>query len=304
MLYITNQQVSALITERDARAAMRTAFAGMAAGAQQARVRCAADGVTLSSMGAVIPALGVSGIKAYTTIKGQFRFLITLFSNADGRPLAVIEGDSMTGLRTAAATALAVEELARPDARTLSILGTGVQAAAHVAALTQVHRFDRILVAGLPPTAPFAAQMRAVSGLPVDEVTLREAVQRGEVIVCATRASEPIVFGADLAPGTLVAAIGSSKPDCRELDDEALGRAATIVVEWKEQARREAGDLLLCRPGTFDWDRVLELGDLLAPGPVRQRLPEDIVVYKAVGIGMEDIALAALAYQRQLTAGN
>lgn len=299
MKFISNEQISELITTEDAIGAMREAFAGAAEGAHQGRVRTSAsNGVMLSMMGAVIPGAGIAGAKVYTTIKGQFKFVIVLFSTETGAPLATIEGDTMTGLRTAAATAVACDALARPDVEVLSVIGTGVQARSHVPALLQVRKFKEVLVAGLSGQQALADEITRTLGVPARVVSIDDAARNADVLATVTRATTPLFDGNLLRPGTFVAAVGASKANVRELDDTAIKRAAALVVEWKPQAQTEAGDLVQCAPGTFDWNNVWELAQAVDGSMGYQRKADDIVVYKAIGIGLEDVALAGLAYRK------
>lgn len=299
MKFISNEQISELITTEDAIGAMREAFAGAADGAHQGRVRTSAsNGVMLSMMGAVIPGAGIAGAKVYTTIKGQFKFVIVLFSTETGAPLATIEGDTMTGLRTAAATAVACDALARPDVEVLSVIGTGVQARSHVPALLQVRKFKEVLVAGLSGQQALADEITRTLGVPARVVSIDDAARNADVLATVTRATTPLFDGNLLRPGTFVAAVGASKANVRELDDTAIKRAAALVVEWKPQAQTEAGDLVQCAPGTFDWNNVWELAQAVDGSMGYQRKADDIVVYKAIGIGLEDVALAGLAYRK------
>ncbi|WDZ95944.1 ornithine cyclodeaminase family protein [Herbaspirillum sp. WKF16] len=299
MKFLSNQQISELLTTEGAIASMREAFAGAADGAHQGRVRTSAsNGVMLSMMGAVIPAAGIAGAKVYTTIKGQFKFVIQLFSTETGAPLCTIEGDTMTGLRTAAATAVACDALARPDAAVLSVIGTGVQARSHVPALLQVRKFKEVLVAGLSGQQELAEEITRTLGVPARVVEIDEAARSADVLVTVTRAATPLFDGKLLRPGAFVAAVGASKANVRELDDTAIARAAALFVEWKPQARQEAGDLVQCAPGTFDWDQVMELAQAVDGSAPYQRGADDIVIYKAIGIGLEDVALAGLAYRK------
>lgn len=299
MKFLSNQQISELLTTEDAIASMREAFAAAADGAHQGRVRTtASNGVMLSMMGAVIPAAGIAGAKIYTTIKGQFKFVIQLFSTDTGAPLCTLEGDTMTGLRTAAATAVACDALARPDAQVLSVIGTGVQARSHIPALLQVRSFKEVLVAGLSGQQELADQVSRTLGVAARVVSIDEAAAQADVLVTVTRASTPLFDGKLLRAGTFVAAVGASKANVRELDDTAIGRAAALFVEWKPQAQQEAGDLVQCAPGVFDWAQVMELAQAVDGSMPYQRKPEDIVIYKAIGIGLEDVALAGLAYRK------
>ena len=299
MKLITNQQVSELVTTADAVQAMRAAFLAAGNSAQQARVRAtAANGVMLSMMGAVIPDAGIVGAKVYTTIKGQFKFVITLFSSITGAPLATIEGDTMTGLRTAAATAVACDALARKEVDVLAVIGTGVQARSHIPALLQVRSFKEILIAGLSGQQELADEVTATYGVPARVVSVDDAARQADVLVTVTRASTPLFAGELIKPGAFVAAVGASKATVRELDDTAIKRAAALVVEWKPQAQVEAGDLVQCAPGTFSWDAVWELGQAVDGSMGYVREAQDIVIYKAIGIGLEDVALAGLAYRK------
>lgn len=299
MKFLSNQQISELLTTEDAIASMREAFAGAAEGAHQGRVRTSAsNGVMLSMMGAVIPGAGIAGAKVYTTIKGQFKFVILLFSTDTGAPLATIEGDTMTGLRTAAATAVACDALARADAEVLSVIGTGVQARSHVPALLQVRKFKQVLVAGRSGQQALADEITRTLGVPARAVEIDEAAASADVLVTVTRSATPLFDGKLLRPGAFVAAVGASKANVRELDDTAIKRASALVVEWKPQAQQEAGDLVQCAPGTFDWNNVMELAQAVDGSMPYQRKPEDIVLYKGIGIGLEDVALAGLAYRK------
>ena len=290
MLLITESQVAAVLTPATARQALHEAFVQMGRGQASVLARHRAAGeldgasLALSAMGAVMPAAGVMGTKVYSTRNGQFQFVVTLFSAATGLPLATLEANELTRLRTSAATAVAADALARPDAKVLAIFGAGTQARAHAEALMLVRRFERVLVCARSGGAEFAASIGA------EVVDAATAAREADVIVTATRSSEALFDGALVKPGAFVAAVGSSKPAARELDDALLSRAALIVVEWKTAAEAEAGEFNRAAPGVISAERVFELGALLVnPKP---RHPDDIVVYKSVGIGLEDVAIA------------
>ncbi len=291
MLLITESQVAAVLTPTTARQALHEAFVQMGRGQASVLARHRAAGeldgasLALSAMGAVMPAAGVMGSKVYSTRNGQFQFVVTLFSAVTGLPLATLEANELTRLRTSAATAVAADALARPDAKVLAIFGAGTQARAHAEALMLVRKFERVLICARSGGAEFAA---GIAGAEV--VDAATAAREADVIVTATRSSEALFDGALVKPGAFVAAVGSSKPSARELDDAVLSRAARIVVEWKTAAEAEAGEFKRAAPGVIKPERVFELGALLAdPTP---RHPDDIVVYKSVGIGLEDVAIA------------
>jgi len=299
MQLITESQVAQTLTQPAAAlAALRQAFVQLGRGeaAVLARGRAAAthEGAALmvSAMGAVLAGSGVLGTKVYSTRNGQFQFVITLFDSATGAPLATLEANELTRVRTSLTTALAVDALAAPDAKVLAIFGAGTQARAHAEAIRPLRAFERVLVCARngAAAAEFAAQIGGAEV--VDAAT---AARTADVIVTATRASEPLFDGALVKPGAFVAAVGSSKPVARELDDALLARAAAIVVEWLPAAQAEAGELVRAAPGVIAPERLKELGSLLLAPPARD--PQAITVYKSVGIGLEDVALADLVYR-------
>jgi ornithine cyclodeaminase len=295
MRLITEVDVASVLDPDSAVATLRAAFAqhGLGQAKVLARHRATAtqDGnaLAVSTMGAILDADGglpaVLGTKVYSSRNGKYNFLVSLFSADTGAALATLEANEFTRLRTAAASAVAADLLALPDARTLTLFGAGIQARAHAQALIRVRRFERVLVCARSGAEVFAAELGAQV---VDAAT---AAAEADVIVTATRSATPLFDGGLVKPGALVAAVGSSTRAARELDDTLLARAALIAVEWRTAAELEAGDLVNSTP-----DRWTELGELLVTP--RPRGPQDIVVYKSVGIGLEDVALARLVAHR------
>jgi ornithine cyclodeaminase len=173
-----------------------------------------------------------------------------------------------------------------------------VQARAHAEALLLTHPFERVLVAGRAAAPEFANWVQTELGVEAAAVDASTAAHEADVICTATRSTEPLFDGALVRPGAFVVAVGSSKPAARELDDTLLARADLIVVEWLAAAQAEAGEFARAAPGTIDPARVTELGKLLVKGRSFERRPHDIIVYKSVGIGLEDVALANLVWQK------
>jgi ornithine cyclodeaminase len=306
MRLISEADVAAVLDPDSAVAALRAAFAQHGRGQAQvlARHRATAsrDGASLaiSAMGAILDGEGslpaVLGTKVYSARNGRYHFLVSLFSADTGAALATLEANEFTRLRTAAASAVAADLLALPTVQTLSIFGAGIQAQAHAEALVRVRRFERVLVCARSGGEAFAAGLQRALGVPVSVVEAETAAAEGDVIVTATRSAVPLFDGARVKPGAFVAAVGSSTRTARELDDTLLGRAALVAVEWHTAAQQEAGDLVLAAPGVIAPDRLVELGELLVTP--RPRGAQDIVVYKSVGIGLEDVALARLVAHR------
>lgn len=306
MRLISEADVATVLDPDSAVAALRAAFAQHGRGQAQvlARHRATAsrDGASLaiSAMGAILdgegPLPAVLGTKVYSARNGRYHFLVSLFSADTGEAIATLEANEFTRLRTAAASAVAADLLALPAVSTLSIFGAGIQAQAHAEALVRVRRFERVLVCARSGGEAFAASLQHALSLPVSVADAATAAAEGDVIVTATRSAVPLFDGALVKPGAFVAAVGSSTRTARELDDTLLGRAAQVVVEWHTAAQQEAGDLVMAAPGVIAPERVVELGEwLVAPRP---RGPQDIVVYKSVGIGLEDVALARLVAHR------
>lgn len=300
MQHITDEQIDRLVSPEDAQQAMFEAFSsfGEQRAAMQERIRTEAGGIKLSTLGAVIPDLQVAGAKVYTTINGQFSFVILLFSTEDGRPLASFDAAAITRLRTAACSVIAARHLVGRVPATLAILGAGAQGLAHARQMTAAFPLRRIKVFSPGVDSGRTEQLARCCGIPVEFVGADEAVVDADIVVTASRSATPLFAGASLKPGAFVAAVGSSLPHTRELDDDALARAVAVVVEWRPQSLREAGDIVLRASHVRDDDKIVELADVVT-GKVRPRCnDDDIVIYKSVGVGLQDVALAGLAFRR------
>ncbi len=226
---------------------------------------------------------------------------ILLLDPASGAPLAILDGRLITEMRTAAVTAVSVELLARPEARRLAILGSGVQAGSHLRALALVRDLESVRVWSRTAghAARFAQEMAGAARCPVEPAgTVREAMRGADIVVAVTAAREPIVRAAWLEPGMHLCAIGSSARDMRELDAEAVARCR-VFVDSRAAAEVEAGDLLLARAeGLIGPAHVAaELGEVAGGAPGR-RSPGEITLFKSLGLAVEDVAAARLAVER------
>ncbi len=298
MLHITDKMIDDVISPTQAQNVLRNAFLNHACGkaAMQARIRTEAEGIKLSTLGAVLPEQGVVGAKVYTTIEGQFNFVILLFSSKTGKPLATLDAGSLTRIRTAACSVLAARALAGTYARTLGVFGVGVQGQEHVVQMAESFRLDQVLIADPYADESIAQRLAERTNVAVKFAEMEEIASASDIIVTASRSQTPVFSGKLLKHGAFVADIGSSLTTTRELDDHTLGRAQTIVVEWKHQAMAEAGDLVQAESTLLSEDKLVELASVLS-GERQRRSDDEIFVYKAVGVGLEDIALAGLAYQ-------
>lgn len=242
MRLLTNVDVERLLTPADALGAVRAAFTELESGtaAIQARERTQVGDVKLTTLGAVLAGDGVLGAKVYSTVAGRFTFLVVLFAADDGRRLAVLESDALTRLRTAAASVLAAQLLARAAAKRLVVFGSGVPAQGHVSAFSDAFELETITVvsrsAGSPPLA------WGHDGQPLTVTNdASTALAGADLVVTATRSMTPLFPCALLPDGTHVSAVGTSRPEARELDSEIYPRAAAVVVEWLPQAPPRSG---------------------------------------------------------------
>lgn len=300
MLHITDAMIDELVDAQSAQQAVREAFAwfGKGEAAMQARERTEAGGLKLSTLGAVIPGQGFAGAKIYTTNQGRFDFVILLFSTEDGRALATLQANAITRLRTAATSLVAAGHLARRDARRMVLYGAGVQGQAHARQFARAYPLEWIAVSSPHADDALLREMEHACGVPVRRCPDRAPIEEADIIVTATRAKTPLFEGARLQPGVFVAAIGSSLPHTRELDDDALAKTDLIAVEWLAQTRREAGDLVMADAGLDLESRYAELGDLVTGSRPGRSNDGQITLFKSVGVGLEDVALAGLAYRR------
>jgi len=243
---------------------------------------------------------GYLAMKQYTYVRGKMRFLVPLYEITSGDLLALIEADYMGQLRTGAASGVATKYLARSDARVAGIIGTGGQARTQLEAVAAARKLESVRAYGRDPERreKFSKEMAQRLGLLVTSVgSAAEAVRGADIVSSATTASQPVVSGADLSPGTHINAIGANHAHKRETDDEAVAKAGIVVVDSVEQSRIEAGDLILSFKGDeARWSRVKKLSDLVAGKTNRRTSASEITLFKSNGIASWDLAVALKVY--------
>jgi len=292
VMFLNEERVGGLLRWDRLIAAMETALAGFSLGRVLQPVRnmlTIEEGKRyLGIMPAVAEdAMGAKLVSFYpgnagTRVPTHLAMIILLRPDT-GEPLAVMDGRLITEMRTAAVSAAATRRLAAPDSRVLALLGSGVQARAHLEALQQVRHFEEVRV--WSRTAEHAerfARLHKTKAMPAES-----AVRGADVVVTATAALQPILKGAWLKPGAHVNAVGAPRPDWRELDDLAM--ASTLIVDSREAVLKESGDVILSKAEIY-----AEIGEIFAgvkPAPVSAT-----TVFKSVGIAVEDIAAAKLVY--------
>jgi ornithine cyclodeaminase/alanine dehydrogenase-like protein (mu-crystallin family) len=249
----------------------------------------------------MMPASGSSGVgvKLVTLTEGNparglplIHALYVLFDARSQAPRLLVDGAALTAIRTAAVSAVATRHLARPTAHRLVIFGAGVQAKAHLEAMPVVRPIDEVVIvtrgrdAGDALVAGAVAMgLRASLGSP-------EAVSTADVVCTCTTASEPVFSGEMLAAGAHVNAVGAYRPDTRELDTETI-RRARVVVETREAALEEAGNLLVpISEGAIGPDHIVaDLQEVVRGASVRTA-DDDVTVFGSVGLAFEDLVVA------------
>lgn len=222
-------------------------------------------------------------IKVVSIVPGNPAGLVVVFGR-DGSPLGLVDGPTLTAIRTGAGSGLATRLLARDDAKTLAMIGSGAMAFDQIEAVRAVRDIRKILVWSRTPENARALADR-VGGEAATDVDI--AVRMADIVSCATPATEPLFSDASVRPGTHVNAVGAFTPEMAELDGKLL-RRAYVVVDDREAAAAEAGDLI--RAGR---DPDATMRDLLAG--TRPQIGEDVTVFKSVGIAAQDVAAAVRA---------
>ena len=265
------------------------------------------DNALLHYMAAGDPVHGFIGMKIYTSVRGTVRFMVPLFRSATGEMAALIEADALGQIRTGAATGVATKYLANADARFAGIIGTGYQARTQLEAVAAVRRLERVRAFGRDPErrAQFCREMSARIGIEVEPVESGEKAVRGaDIVVTATSAMKIVLEGRWLSPGVHVNAIGANWAQKRELDDVAVTRADAIVVDSIEQAKMEAGDLILSFANDVArWDAVRELGAIVAGKIPGRTGPNQITLFKSNGIATWDLAVAVRVFKLAVARG-
>jgi ornithine cyclodeaminase/alanine dehydrogenase-like protein (mu-crystallin family) len=280
--------------------AFRELAAGEAMNTPRSRIVLPEQRGVLHVLTAAAPRQGVLGYKSYTAFREGVRFAVMLYSSEDGRPLAMVEADWLGQVRTGAASGLATRYLARQEANFVAIIGTGGQARTQLLAVCAVRDVRTVRAYGRDAgrLKAFCEEMEQQLGVEVQPAgSAQEAVHEAEIVVTATTAREPVVAGAWLQLGTHVNAMGSNWATRRELDDEAVERSAIVAVDDPEQAKLEAGDLVLAAAaGHFAFERAIPLAAIVGGATAGRDTPEDITLFKSLGIGLEDVAVAKHVY--------
>ncbi len=308
MLLLSRRDVEGLLDLDLLRAEIATALAELSSGRASVPTRIAAIVSEKDALLAVMPAYLPKSRALTTKLVSLFprntdrpthQAVIVVFDPANGTPIAFMDGEAITAARTAAASALSTDLLARREAAVLAVLGTGVQARAHLRAVPRVRRFEEILVAGRDRAKAEALAKDLAPDLPVRAVgSFADAVSAADVVCATTHSPDPVVRRAWLGDGTHVCSVGYNTAG-REIDEDTIADAR-VVVESRAAALAPppggANDLLWpIRDGRITAEHIhAELGEIVAGSRPGRTDPAQITVYKSVGVAVEDAAAAAL----------
>lgn len=306
-LYLSGDDMRALATHDVTMAAARAAVEAERAGRTVVPPRM--DVNLERGFLRVMPAAfnDLMGLKVMTLVRGLgTRYLILLYSQTTGELLAMLDADEVTRLRTAATTAFAGELLAPRGAEQLALIGSGFEAEGHLRAFARLWPLREVLVhsRNAQRREAFAARMADELGIAVRPVaTTAEAIGAAPVSVLATKATAPVVDGAEFRSGAVVLSIGSTRPDLRELDQATFRRAATLLVDDARQVQLESGDVidgLAC--GALTDERIVGMA-AAADRRFAADGERDLLVFKSVGTATQDLALASTAVEAAQAAG-
>jgi alanine dehydrogenase len=303
-LLLTETDVQSILTMPLAIEAVEDSFRRLADGRAllHSRQRLHVPGKSyLHYMAAADSTTGYMGLKIYTSSREGLRFLVPLFQAESGDMVALIEANYLGQMRTGAASGVATRVLARTEARTIGIIGTGLQARTQLEAIAQVRKIESIRAFGRDSgkREQFARDMSERLKIPVAAAgSAEEAVRNADVVVTSTTSTNPVLEGRWLTPGMHMNAIGANFPNRRELDDEAVRRSHVIAADSREQSKLEAGDLIrFFGDDDLRWSTVAELAGIVAGQVPGRTSPDQITLFRSNGIATEDIVVAGRIYE-------
>ncbi len=290
MFYFTESDIQELLPITEAIRMMRLAFAALAQGRAQNQPRrrlILESGSVLHSMAGAVG--NYFGTKFYATNpRYGAHFYFFLYDAKTASPLAMMEANYLGQIRTGAASGYATDLLANPQATTLAIIGSGFQARTQLHAIRAVRPIQTVRVWS---RSEEKRQKFAEESAVTAASSAEEAVRGAHIVVTATNAKEPVLESGWISDGTLINAMGSNVRNRRELPADLVKRAGLVAVDSLEQAKIEAGDLILAE----SWDNVVELENVKAHYD-----PNRVTIFKSIGLGVEDVAAGAFIYERAL----
>jgi ornithine cyclodeaminase/alanine dehydrogenase-like protein (mu-crystallin family) len=271
------------------------------------RARCQTDHAMLHVMSAAVKTLGIMGYKAYTTSKKGTHFHVALYDGKTGSQTALIQADYLGQVRTGAASGVATQYMARPDAQEVGLFGSGKQARTQLQAICTVRKVRRVQVYSLNEERrrQFAREMTDLCQCDVEPVPRPEmAAEDKDIVITATTSREPVLNGHWIAEGTHLNVVGSNFLGKAEVDAVTVRRCESIVVDSKDQARLEAGDFVAAlEEGSIHWADIHELGQVIVGRYTGRAHSQDVTLFKSLGLALEDIVVAARVVAKAQAAG-
>ncbi|ASA23722.1 ornithine cyclodeaminase family protein [Paenibacillus donghaensis] len=314
MLVISQKEVVELLSMEGCIDAMEAVLADLATGQAMQSLRQMlplAEGNLLGLMPGYLRRDGLAGAKLITISPGNHsrglpshQGVVTLFDASSGVIKAIMDGQKITAIRTAAVSAAATRHLARADAEVLAILGTGEQAASHLEAMLQVRELRQVRIWGRTPSKAAAWQAEMSSRFSVEITvcaTVREAVAGADIICAVTAATEPVLLREWVKPGAHINAVGACRPTDRELDSELVAQSR-LYVDSVESAAGESGDYLIpLAEGAIPQDHIVgEIGAVFSGQLTGRATDSEITLFKSLGLAVEDLAAAQYIYNKAL----
>ncbi|WP_027365357.1 ornithine cyclodeaminase family protein [Desulfotruncus alcoholivorax] len=239
--------------------------------------------------------------------------LVVMLDGTTGKPVAAMEGGHLTALRTGAASGVATRYLARADANTVAVIGTGVQARTQLLAVCSVRNVKQVLVYDVNPemAALYASEMQVqLNNLLGKEVAVtvavssRAAVADADIIVTATTSQKPVISGSCLKKGVHINGVGSFTPQMQEIDEDTVLLARKVVADSKEAVLAEAGDLIIpINKGLLKPDTIVEIGDIVSGKKPGRENDDEITFFKTVGMALLDVVVGNLVYRKAVEKG-
>jgi alanine dehydrogenase len=304
VLLLTEEEVRLLLTMDMALEAVEGGLRKLALDEAQnmPRSRVQTDHAMLHILPASAKTLGYLGYKAYITGRGRSQFHVALYDGKSASLLALIQADYLGQVRTGAASGVATQYMGRPDASEVGLFGSGKQAATQLQAVCAVRKVRRVQVysPNEEHRRAFAERMRTLCQTEIEPVPRPEmAAEDKDIVITATNSREPFLNGHWIAEGTHLNVVGSNFLGKAEIDDVAVRRCNSIVVDSKEQARLEAGDFVQAlEEGSIHWADIHELGQVIVGRYTGRAHPQDVTLFKSLGIGIEDVVVAAAVYEK------
>lgn len=308
-ILIREDEVRELVKMAEAADTVETAFRQFGEGKafNNPRTRIKLGGEILHVLPAALPEMDALGLKSYTAFRGGIRFLVLLYSARTGELKALIQAQRLGELRTGGVASVALKHMSRAESSQGALFGAGTMGRAMLEGMVNARSFRRIKVFDiardrLPAYCEEMSTRLDTEIVPAEDAG--DAVAGADIVVTMTTAKDPVFDGKQLRDGSTVVAAGSNLLQKREIDSTVIRRAKRIVVEAVDQAQLEAGDLFVpIDAGHLHWNQVHELSDVLLGHVPGRESDGEINVFKSVGLGLQDMALAAKAYEAATRAG-